>query len=324
MAGRGDFDSIPVIDLDGEPDLVAAQVRDACVRVGFFAVRGHGVPAAVVEACLAAARRFFALPLEAKMGCHLSRSAHHRGYGGLGEEQTDAAGGRDLHEAFDLSLDVPADDPEVLAGRFLVGPNQWPSAPAEFRPALEEYYEAMLGLGRRLFEAFAQALGLERTFFAPMLTRPGAFMRVLRYPSQPPRSVADGPEGIGIGAHSDYECFTILAQDEVGGLEVRNARGSWVAVPPRPGCFVINVGDMMARWSNDRFASTLHRVINRSGRERLSIPFFHGVDYASTIAALPGCLEAGEVPRHAPVNAHDYVAARLAETYAKPVAAEAG
>ena len=119
-----------------------------------------------------------------------------------------------------------------------------------------------------------------------------------------------------IGAHSDYECFTILAQDEVGGLEVRNARGEWIKATPMPGSFVINIGDMMARWTNDRFASTVHRVINRSGRARTSIPFFHGVDYDVSIETLPTCITSDRPSRYLPVNAHDYVASRIKNTYA--------
>jgi len=323
MSGRGCFDIIPTIDLsplrNGDANAraaLAASVADACTRIGFFSITGHGVPEASVQRCFDAARRFFDRPADEKMRVHLRHSPHHRGYGGLLEEQVDPASGRDWHEAFDLSLDIPADDPEVLAGHFLCGPNQWPEDMPWFREALEAHFADMLRVGQLLFEAFALALDLPADHFTPMLRRPGAFMRVLRYPPQGlPRLPDDGPESLGIGAHSDYECFTVLAQDVVGGLEVRNADGQWIAVPPQPGAFVVNIGDMMARWTNDRFASTLHRVVNRSGRARMSIPFFHGVDYDTRIETLPGCLRPGEAPRYAPVSAHDYVAGRLAQTY---------
>lgn len=314
-----DFDAIPVFDFalmtSSDPAIraeAAACLRDACTRVGFFYLSNHGVPAPVIEACFEQARLYFAQPLEAKRRTHISQSAHHRGYVALLEEQTDSKGHADLHEAFDLSHDVPADDPEVLRGCWLSGPNAWPEdAPPGFRPALDAYYAAMLALGHRLFASFALALGLAETHFEPMLNRPGSFMRLLHYPPQPPAQ-----DVIGIGAHSDYECFTILAQDGVGGLEVRNAAGAWIQATPMPGAFVINIGDMMARWTNDCFASTLHRVINRSGRERFSIPFFYGVDYDVTLETLPGCIDADRPQHYEPVNAHDYVASRIKGTYA--------
>ena len=324
-AADADFDAIPVIDFasiaSSDPAIraaAAAELRQVCTRIGFFYLRNHGVAEEIIDDCFASARAYFALPLESKMRTHISRSAHHRGYGGMLEEQTDAEGAADLHEAFDLSHDVPADDPEVLRGCWLSGPNAWPDdAPAGFRQSLEAYYAAMLALGRRLFGGFALALGLPETAFESMLDRPGSFMRVLHYPPQPPR---DGPEqaraSVGIGAHSDYECFTILAQDDVGGLEVRNARGDWIAAVPVPGTFVINIGDMMARWTNDLFASTLHRVINRSGRERYSVPFFYGVDYDVTLETLPVCIRPDRPQRYAPINAHEYVASRIKGTYA--------
>ncbi len=319
-----DFDAIPVIDFasitSSDPATRAAaahELRQVCTRIGFFYLRNHGVAPRIIDDCFAEARAYFAMPLEAKMRTHISRSAHHRGYGGLLEEQTDAEGAADLHEAFDLSHDVPADDPEVLRGCWLSGPNAWPDdASPGFRRALEAYYAAMLALGRRLFGGFALALGLPEAAFEPMLDRPGSFMRVLHYPPQPPRQGAAAPAGIGIGAHSDYECFTILAQDDVGGLEVRNARGDWIAAVPVPDCFVINIGDMMARWTNDLFASTLHRVINRSGRERYSVPFFYGVDYDVTLETLPVCIMPDRPQRYAPINAHEYVASRIKGTYA--------
>lgn len=342
VPAHADFDAIPMIDFalitSGDPQVratAAVLLRDVCTRVGFFYLRHHEVPPSVIDDCFRAAREYFALPTEQKMRTHISKSEHHRGYGAMLEERTDANGGADLHEAFDLSHDVPADDPEVVGGCWLSGPNSWPDdAPHGFRTALETYYAAMLTLGRRLFGSFALALGLPENIFEPMLDRPGSFMRVLHYPPQPPRSEnspasEDSPapeDSLGIGAHSDYECFTILAQDDVGGLEVRNARGQWIAAVPMPDCFVINIGDMMARWTNDLFASTMHRVINRSGRERYSILFFYGVDYDVTLETLPACITPDRPQRYDPINAHDYVASRIKGTYAiyEPATGAAG
>lgn len=319
------FDHIPLIDYgmisSSDPTVraeAAGKLREACENVGFFYLRNHGVPQEIIDSCFEQSRRFFAQPVEDKMLGHVPRSSQNRGYVAMNEEQVDPDGGKDLHEAFDLSHDVPLDDPEVIRGCWLSGPNVWPQrAPAEFRPTLEAYYDNMIGLAQRLYSAFALSLDLQEDFFDGMLHRPGSFMRILHYPPHPPKSdaVLEKVEQLGIGAHSDYQCFTILAQDEVGGLEVRNAQGDWIAATPIAGTFVVNIGDMMARWSNDRFSSTMHRVINRSGRERYSIPFFCGVDYDATIETLPTCVEPGMTAKYAPVNAHDYVVGKFMSSF---------
>ncbi|HEX3984115.1 MAG TPA: 2OG-Fe(II) oxygenase family protein, partial [Acidisoma sp.] len=178
---------------------------------------------------------------------------------------------------------------------------------------VEAYYRAMHELGRRLFGAFALALDLPEEYFAPLTNKPTAIMRLLSYPSQ------DGPidpQQIGIGAHSDYECFTILCQETVPALQVRNQQGAWIDAPPIRGTFVINIGDQMARWTNDLFASTVHRAMNTSGRSRFSIPCFIGSNYDTLIEALPGTVAADRPAKYPPVLAGDYVQGRLDATYA--------
>jgi isopenicillin N synthase-like dioxygenase len=170
----------------------------------------------------------------------------------------------------------------------------------------------MMTLGRKLFAAFALALGLAEDYFEPMITAPTRAQRIVYYPSQ--NGVIDEDQ-IGIGAHSDYECFTILAQHEVPALQVLNTAGEWIAAPPIPGTFVVNIGDQMARWSNDLFASTIHRAINTTGRARYSIPFFLGTNYDTLIDALPGCITPERPRKYAPVIAGDYVQSRFDATY---------
>lgn len=320
VARKVDFTEIPQIDFGpmASEDIadrlkVAAALKDACMNVGFFYLRNHGVPQEVIDATFDAAKRFFATPFEEKMRIHIRQSNNHRGYGPLLEENTDPTAKGDLHEAFDLSLDIPADDAEVLAGHTLHGPNVWPESVPNFREPLTHYYDEMILLGRRIFQAFALALELDEDFFAPKIKRPGSSMRVLYYPPQ--EGVIDEKQ-IGIGAHSDYECFTILAQGgDVEALQVLNASGEWISAPPIPGAFVVNIGDQMARWSNDLFKSTLHRVINRSGRERYSIPFFYGCDYATILTPLPNCVDEEHPAKYEPVTAYEYVSGRFAETY---------
>lgn len=320
MAREVPFQEIPVVDfaamLDGSDAArrrVGEAVRHACVNIGFFYAKNHGVDPAAVDGIFAAAKRFFALPAAEKMAIHIGRSTNHRGYVPLLEENTDPTARGDVHEAFDMALEVPADDPDVLAGKSLYGPNVWPAGLPGFREAMDRYYGEAYQFGRRIFRAFALALELPEPWFEPWLTKPLAQLRVLHYPSQ------TGPvdeRQIGTGAHSDYECFTILAQDDVGGLQVLNSAGAWIAAPPIPGTFVVNVGDQMARWTNDYFASTVHRAINRSGRERYSIPYFFGPNFDTPVEVLPSCTGPGRPAKYPPTTSGRYIIGRFDETFA--------
>ncbi|RMX04926.1 isopenicillin N synthase family oxygenase [Corticibacter populi] len=319
QARQAPFSEIPVIDfapMFGGDAAARAQVgeavRKACTEVGFFYARGHGVPQGLIEGTFAAAQDFFALPLEDKMAIHVGNSENMRGYTPMLGENTNTESKGDMHEGFDLALEVPQQDPDVQAGVFGYGPNQWPAALPGFRPALLAYHAAMIAFGHRIFAAFALALELPEDFFEAYLDKPMAHMRVLSYPSQ------DGPideAQIGIGAHSDYECFTILCTDEVPALQVLNSAGEWIQAPPLPGCFIVNVGDLMARWTNDYFASTLHRAINTSGRQRYSIPFFFGTSSKRVIEVLPSCQNADWPPRYPPISTGDYIRSRFDDTY---------
>lgn len=318
-ARQAPFAEIPLIDFSAMygDDLQARRavgdaVRQACTEVGFFYAKGHQVPSATIDATFAAARDFFALPLEAKMSVDISRSPNMRGYTPMLGENTNEDNAGDMHEGFDLALDLGVDDPDVLAGVFGYGPNQWPEGMPEFRQALLDYHHALRQFGRRIFAAFALALELEEDYFEQYLHKPMAHMRVLSYPSQ------DGPideSQIGIGPHSDYECFTMLCTDETPALQVLNSAGEWIQAPPLPGCFIVNVGDLMARWTNNYFASTLHRAINTSGRQRYSIPFFYGPDSRSLIEVLPSCQNADWTAQYPPIEAGEYIRSRFDHTY---------
>ncbi len=314
------FEEIPLIDFapmaGDDPEAraaVGAAVRKACTEVGFFYAANHGVPDAIIDETFTAARRFFALPETAKQAISIEKSEVLRGYTPLLGENTDPANKGDLHEGFDLALDLPATDPDVQAGVFGYGPNQWPEDLPGFREALMAYHGAAISFGTRIFQAFALALDLPEDFFADKITKPMAHMRVLHYPSQ------DGEideRQIGIGAHSDYECFTILCTDDTPALQVLNADGKWIMAPPVPGAFIVNVGDLMARWTNDYFQSTVHRAINKSGRQRYSIPFFFGVNSTDLIEVLPSCQSAEKPAKYPPITAGDYIRSRFDDTYA--------
>ncbi|MEM6384247.1 MAG: 2-oxoglutarate and iron-dependent oxygenase domain-containing protein [Pseudomonadota bacterium] len=315
------FSHIPIIDFApmrsdelSERMAVGALVREACTQVGFFYASGHGVPSDTIGRTFDAAHRFFAAPEAVKTAIPVDNNPGNRGYTPLLGENTDPTAKGDMHEAFDFALELSPDDPDLDRGLFGYNPNQWPdgnSVPG-FREALLAYHAAALEFGADIFRAFALALELPEGYFEPMITKPLSVMRVLHYPSQD--GIIDEKQ-IGIGAHSDYECFTILCTDETSALQVLNAAGEWIEAPPVEGAFVVNVGDMMARWTNDYFQSTVHRAINRSGRQRYSIPLFFGPNPDVEIAVLDSCQSATNLPRYEPIRAGDYVEKRIDETY---------
>lgn len=307
-------DAIPVIDLTdletGNPAALARIAHDlgsAARDIGFFYVRNHGIPAGLVAAAFAASARFFALPPAAKAAIAIDRVGANRGYAGLLTEALDPSRPADLKEAFNIGWD----DPLTGLGSDGRGRNAWPEL-ADFRAPLEAYFDAVLALGRRLHRAIALDLGLEPDFFADKLDRPLATLRLLHYPPHP----ADAAAGqIGAGAHTDYGNITLLATDDVGGLEVRRRDGVWVAAPVIPGTFVVNIGDSLMRWSNDVYVSNPHRVVNRGDRERWSIAFFLDANPDAVIAALPACVAPGAAPKYPPITMAAYLRERLNATY---------
>ena len=315
---RVPFDSIPVIDLaafrDGTaPNDVADAIGRAARDVGFFYVTNHGVEEAVVEKALTQTRQFFDLPLETKNSYPIADSfPHQRGYVPVFGEELGMDETVDLKESFDLGVDLPVDDPDVVAGVPFYSPNIWPDHMPDFKAAITDYHDGMLQLSQVLGQAFAMSLGLDEDFFVARMKKPIANMRLLHYP---PYSPVSGQKVIGAGAHSDYGFVTILLQDEIGGLQVQNMRGEWIEAPPVPGSLVINIGEMLAMWTNDLFVATQHRVMNVSGVDRYSIPLFLDMDHAVEVCCLPTCLTDDAGPRYEPVRAGDYITKRLDETF---------
>lgn len=266
-----------------------AELGRAARETGFLYLSGHGIDPALFDRLLDAAKAFFARPVEEKMACWIGKSSNHRGYVPEGEEVF-AGATADRKEAFDLSLELPdATGP-------LLGPNQWPAV-SGFREPVTAWYDAVLALGHTLFGGFAEALGLPRDAFAPYLTRPTSQLRLIHYPYDP--TAEDRP---GIGAHTDYECFTLL-RPTAPGLEVMNGAGEWIDAPPLDDCFVVNTGDLLELWTNGEFAATSHRV-RKVTEERYSFPLFCTVDYDTTIAPLPAFTGPGRprAPGSSPAN----------------------
>lgn len=309
---------VPVVDISLLRSPTAADRRQAadalgraCEDVGFLSVVGHGVAPSVVEGAFAAARRFFAAPPAIKQFASLTDGVLNRGYDGIGSQQLDPdAPAPDVKEVFDMGLDLPWDHPLVVAGTPMHGPNTWPDLDG-FRPPVEAFYAACRTLTEQLLAGMALSLGLDEDAFRPFHETPIATMRLLRYPPVQPDQV----EGqLGAGAHTDWGAITVLAQDDAGGLEVQLADGRWVPVPPQTDAFVVNVGDLLARWTNARYRSTRHRVLNPVGRERYSAVFFMDLDHHARIEVLPSCVPAGEAPRYGPTTAGEHLFMKFQES----------
>ena len=313
--------TIPIIDVSGLRDpspekraAVAAALGDACRNVGFFYVAGHGIAEETRAAVFGAARRFFAKPFAEKNALSIGRSAHNRGYAGEGTERLDANAALDRKEAFNVGLELPADDPDLKAGKMFRGVNLWPQD-AAWRDAVLAYFDACWSLGRVLHRGFARDLGLDEDFFEDKLDRPAATLRLLHYPT----ATAGDAEAPGAGEHTDYGNVTILATDGVAGLQVRRRDGVWLDAPHVEGTFVCNIGDCLMRWSNDVYVSTPHRV-TRPKQERYSVAFFLDANPDARVEAVPSCVGPGEGAKYPPVTAGDYLRSRLDATYVLPAA----
>lgn len=313
--------TIPVVDLaealaPGSPGghAVAPAIRTACEAAGFFYVVGHGVPASQVGAMFDAARALFDLPQADKEAIALRLSPAMRGYESIGSQTLDAASLPDLKESFYCGIDYADDHPYVQRRYQSYGRNRWPLALPALRPVCEDYLNAMCALSRRLMQLVALALGEPESTFDHAHANPMVTLRLLRYPPHP-----EGADARlwGAGAHTDWGAVTVLAQDHHGGLEVQRPDGTWIAAPPLEDSFVVNLGDMMPRWTNGRFHSNPHRVRNvaSGGEPRYSIPFFYSPDYLTRVEPLPGCVDAAHPPRFAACTVGEHLHERYVATY---------
>jgi isopenicillin N synthase-like dioxygenase len=305
------FRALPVVDVsalfEAGPAALAGlvgELRRAAHEVGFLYVTGHGISPSRILDLERAAQRFFALPEPEKLELYIGRSRNHRGYVPPGEEvfygQT-----RDTKEAFDLARDLPEAD--YGSAGVLLGPNVWPRQLPGFREAVTAYYDDVFALGRALLGGFALALDMPRSHFDPFLTRPPSQLRLIHY--EPPAEIGSG--SMGIGAHTDYECLTIL-HATAPGLEVMNGAGQWVAAPPVDGAFVVNIGDLLEVWSNGYFVSTSHRV-RPVPSPRYSFPLFFSVDYETRVEPLPHLSRAGA--RYAPLVSGEHLWAQTLQSF---------
>ncbi|RWQ46176.1 2-oxoglutarate and iron-dependent oxygenase domain-containing protein [Mesorhizobium sp.] len=312
-AKRESFDKIPVVDiaplLDGSnKQRVAKEIRWALSNTGFMYVTNHGISQLSVDSVFDVTRRFFDLPTSQKMMLHISNSdVALRGYIEPFGENTDPGITRDLKECFDFGPERSA-----LEGPFF-GPNQWPSSLPEFRELTYGYHQKMVDLAKKLLQGIALSLELSESYFETLMRNPISIQRLLHYP---PQSGHIREEIIGIGAHTDYGNLTILAQDNVGGLQVMNRDGDWVEGIPIPGTFVINIGDLIQRLTNNLYLANMHRVVNTSGFERYSIPFFIDADFKAVIEPLASCVTDSNPLRYKPVTCGEHKLRRFAASYA--------
>ncbi|UQC76717.1 2OG-Fe(II)oxygenase [Colletotrichum lupini] len=275
----GDFDTIPVIDVAGirsdhfdERRKIAAQIRDACVRVGFFYIQNHGINDDVIKGVFKAAETFFALPFEQKMEVFIDNSPNFRGYtpiGGSGKPGPDGRG--NLNEAFEWGHDSKLnDDPnDACDDPYMKGRNRWPREPADFEDQLSTYY--------RELRAFCRLLASSHVLLHEVVGEDALTIVTL--------------------------VFTILAPGPVRALEVANKAGEWISAPPKPGTFIVNVGDQLQAFTNDLYISTRHRVMNYTGQERYAIPFFFSTNFETVIKPIPELLTGDQVARNRQVSA---------------------
>jgi isopenicillin N synthase-like dioxygenase len=321
----------PVIDLEAvsKPRASAAARGDiarACEEIGFFAVTGHGVPRAVIADLVAQSYAFFDLPQAEKLLVRRPRPEQNRGYIAPGEERLARLRGDetppDLKELYTIGpFDLP-DEPYFSgpAAYPSFAPNLWPPRPAGLKAALQAYWRELERVARLLCRLFAEALDLSPDFFNDKIDRHISQLRIMHYP--PPRT-APLPVQLRAGAHSDLGMMTLLYSDnDIGGLEVMNRNGSWVPVPVIENAFTVNLGDLMMRWTNDRWRSTLHRVVNPAETandlsRRLSIGMFFIPNYDAVVAPIAAV---GEAPKYPPITVADYRTSRFASTASQAAA----
>ena len=320
---RGHADEFPVVDLgalfsepaDDAVGSIAREVRAACLGTGFFYIANHGVAEALIAEAFAANRAFHARPLAEKLALKLN--LWHRGYQPFATSTLKSsarfapATRANQLESFFIRHEVSPSDPGYRV-KELMGPNQWPDD-AGFRDVVGHYDAALTALGLRLLPVFSVAVGEGPGFFGRYFEPASTALRLIQYPPPP----EDRPDDLlGIQPHTDYGFCTILAQDDVGGLEVQRVDGSWIEAPHIPGTFLLNIGDILARWTNEVFNSTPHRVVGRqAGRGRYSMGMFFDPNIEAVVRCLDGFAGGATAAKHAPVRYGDYFRHRLDNNY---------
>lgn len=317
---------IPAVDLDaflsGHPEeqrVIAARVDEICKSIGFLIVENHGVPANIIDDAWNATRAFFDLPLAQKRSAIAADPNCPRGYFPIAAEALAKSLGvetpPDIKESFGIGpLQPPPYRIAAADLEFHYGDNIWPSQPSTLRDALTRYFEAMTVAGSCVLRLFAAALDLPHDYFERFHTHPMCALRCINYPGSKEPLL---PRQQGAGEHSDYGSITLLKSDpDVPGLEIRLPSGEWARAPLVESAFIVNIGDMLARWTNDRWVSTLHRVIQpetegNTAVRRQSMAFFHNTNFDARIECIPTCVRPGEKPLYEPILGGQYLVERF-------------
>lgn len=319
---------VPVIDLSGWPNgdaaqrrTIAAELDAACRTVGFLQVVGHGIPPAVIDEMQRATAEFFGQPESVKRASMSPKAEINRGYAGRGDESLSYSLGVerpvDLFEAFNIGPEVVDEtNPAIALERHRhFAANIWPDDTPSLRPALLAYWDEVSRVSYTLLDVFAAALDLPDGWFRPYVTHSTDTMRVIHYITAPgDPDPTDGQQGMG--AHSDYGILTVLFADAVQGLQIVGPDGEWHDVVPRPDALLVNLGDLTATWTNDRWRSTLHRVrpparLADRANHRRSVAFFRDGNHDAVIECIPTCASADNPPRYRPVTAGEHLMDKL-------------
>ena len=314
-----DAGEVPVIDIaplrDGtDPAGVGAELARAATEVGFLYVRNHGVDDALVGRAREAGLEFFRLPEQAKR--EADSNQFHHGYLKPGSTKMYDDAKLDLKESFNWGIEFDGTDgvehdSEAQPANPLLGPNEWPPAMPELKTNVYPYFEAASACAEDLLRGFALGAGLDAEHFVRLRDRPVSRGSLQYYPPQPEGAEEDQ---FGVAPHTDFGVVTVLCQDEIGGLEIQQRNGEWAAMPPIPGTLVVNIGDLLERWSNRRYRSTVHRVINSSGRERLSLVLAYDPNFETLVDPNAFCAD-GETPHDGPITCGDYLLWRFEKAF---------
>ncbi|BBN08381.1 protein MpDOXC26 [Marchantia polymorpha subsp. ruderalis] len=325
---RASFSSIPIIDIsplikmrshpkhydqdDMKEKKVVKEIDEACRKVGFFYVQGHGVPFEMIDLVRKLGHDFFNLSTEEKHTIKMTQASGWRGYQTLGENVT--KGISDMHEAIDYFRDCDAEFPRLLhEDHPLSGRNLWPSSPAAFQPVYKQYLTIMQDLGRTILEAIGLALvGSRDAFEGTRAGNPFWLLRVIGYPPMEQKVTE-----VGCGEHTDYGLLTLVNQDDgIRALQVKNEDGDWIWADPIPGTFVVNIGDMLKVWSNGEYMPTVHRVLNDGSKYRVSVPYFYEPNFDAVVEPLDICKKRAEgISKYAPVVYGDHLTNKILNNF---------
>ncbi len=323
---NANFNDIPIIDIgplynanyeNKEIHKIGKIIKDSCKEFGFFYIKNHQISQNHIDSLIPLMRKFFKLPLEEKNKINIKNSKIFRGYTPLGQELTN--GKYDWHECVDFGLDFGIKGQcDAIYKKQLLGPNQWPETPYSLKIILKKHWDLMIYLGRIITQGLALSLEIPKDYFSPYMNKSHCYMRLSHYP---PLKCHQENKGIeGIGPHIDYGFITILFQDEIGGLEIKNSKNKWISAPIIPGTFLINIGHMIQRWTNNYYKATIHRVIQPNKKEgRYSLPFFFEPNFDTIVTPIKKFCGKDKQACYKPIHFGNYLKRTFKNSYSSIV-----